>query len=146
MTDTSDTTLAIATFEASLATVAKSDVDIVPEFFSRFFAAHPEQREGFYRPGATQGAMVNEMISFLAAVAAREEWVLGAIEDSMAKHQSYGVVAPELFKSALDILVETMAAVAGTEWRAEYADLWSLLTSQLMQQIRQAYQGPDVQA
>lgn len=114
-----------ALIEASLEAVALSDKDIVPLFFERFYAAYPEQRDCFSRPNATQGTMVNEMLSFLAALAANEPWVEKSIADCIAKHQSYGDVTAEKFEGAISILIEVMTHEAGPNWCPAYSDLWN---------------------
>lgn len=131
-------------FNASLEAAAASGVDIIPEFFSRFFAAHPEQRDSFCRPNSTQGAMVNEMILMLGGIAAGDAWTNEALETSVGMHQSYGEIGPDLYDSALTILRQTVATSAGTAWREDYDAVWHQLGSQLTQKIKTIHKGGNV--
>lgn len=133
-----------ASFDASLLAAATSDQDIVQEFFTRFFARHPGQRDSFNRPNTTQGAMVNEMIALLEAIAAQEIWADQTLESSVALHQSYGEICPHLFESALNILKDTMASVAGEKWHPEYELSWQQLIKQTQDKIEKIFgEGAD---
>lgn len=109
-----------ALLQEALEAVADSGIDIVPLFFERFFEIHPEQRDSFNRPVATQGAMVNEMLEYICAIAVREEWVEASIAATLAKHHSYGDINGALFGSALNILTDALAAAAGAAWTPEF--------------------------
>ncbi|WP_225008838.1 globin [Novosphingobium percolationis] len=125
-----------STLLASLDAVAETDIDITPIFFERFFAAHPEHRDSFNRPQATQGAMVNEMIEYLAALEVNDPWALEAIDAMVAKHHSYGDISESVFDDALDILVETLEEVAGERWTAQNSARWRAQASRMKGRIR----------
>lgn len=111
--------------KASLEAVVASGIDIVPEFFARFFAIWPEQRDNFQRPLATQGQMVTEMLDFLMAQASGEVWVARSFESCVDRHHSYGAIAPADFARCLTLLVETLAHAAGPCWKPEFTRAWS---------------------
>lgn len=117
--------------EASIEAVARADVDIVPAFFERFYAAHPEQRDNFNRPGATQGAMVNEMLTILGLLADDKAASDALVADCLARHHSYGDIAGTDFTEAVQILMETMQAAAGPAWLPDYSTAWSTLLGRL---------------
>lgn len=121
-----------ALMEASLEVVANSGIDIVAEFFDRFFAAYPEQRDSFQRPQATQGAMVTEMLDYLLAQGAQEGWVDGSFAECTQRHDSYSNIAPVDFANTLRILVQTLAFAAGAEWRPQFSDVWGRQIEGLM--------------
>lgn len=114
-----------ALIEASLEAVAASGIDIVPEFFARFFAHWPEQCDNFQRPLTSQGEMVTEMLDFLIAQASGEGWTVESFESCMDRHHSYADIDPADFAQSLAILVETLAAVAGPGWKPEFTLAWS---------------------
>lgn len=128
--------------DASLEAVAQSGVDIVPAYFERFYSTFPEQLEAFNRPNATQGAMVNEMISFIAASASEEAWVDAAVDDTAARHSSYGEISPDQFKRAIDILIEVLANAGGAAWRPEHTDVWLVHAKRIEARLRQFQTQP----
>jgi hemoglobin-like flavoprotein len=124
MNQTPHQTAQASLLEASLEAVAASGVDIVPEFFNRFFAAWPHQQDSFNRPQATQEAMVAEMLDFLLAQASGEQWIEASVQDCMDRHHSYADIQIDNFEQSLTMLVETLASAAGDAWRPEYAAAW----------------------
>ncbi|MFM6830671.1 MAG: globin [Novosphingobium sp.] len=118
-------------FEASIEAVALTSIDVVPMFFDWFFQAQPEQRDNFNRPGATQGAMVNEMIAFLADLACGDASVDHRIHDCISRHHSYGAIASAQFAEACEVLHETMKSAAGRNWVPEYSRVWAMLIDRL---------------
>lgn len=122
--------------EASLEAVVGDGLDIVPFFFARFFAAHPDQQHNFQRPQATQGAMVNEMLDYLIAIDGNEVWLKDALDATLAKHHSYGDLAVPVFESALNILVTTLAQAAGGRWTPCFQAEWDRRIGAVMAMIR----------
>lgn len=120
---------------ASLEAVALSGEDIVPHFFGSFFRAFPEQRDLFQRPQATQGKMVNEMISLIQGVAANLEWVDEVMVDCVARHHRYGNLTVSQFRIAIDILIETLATIASSGWRTEFSHAWSTVVDQMIRRL-----------
>lgn len=121
----------LALLENSVEAVAGSGIDIVPEFFDRFYAAWPEQRDNFNRPGTTYGAMVNEMLSVLALLAGTDNGSEMVMADCIARHHSYGQIAGADFASAVRLLMDTMRHAAGSAWQADHTNVWEKLLARL---------------
>ncbi|MBC2670603.1 globin [Novosphingobium piscinae] len=124
--------------EASIEAVAGTGLDVVPEFFARFYEAWPEQRDDFSRPATTQGAMVNEMLAILAALATDDPVGDALIADCTARHHSYGAIAAADFTEAARMLMDTMQRAAGSAWRAEHTQVWSALLTRLRDAVDRA--------
>ncbi|MEL0252526.1 MAG: globin [Novosphingobium sp.] len=120
----------VTRFAASIEAVALTGVDIVPLFFERLFERYPEQRDNFQRPAATQGAMVNDMITMLAQFASGSPTARATLHDCLDRHQSYGPIAIEHFTEAWNILLKTCEVVAGGDWSTRFSQLWSNLIPQ----------------
>lgn len=121
---------------ASLDVVAETGIDITPIFFDRFFSDHPDQRDAFNRPQTTQGAMINEIIDFIIALEADDDWITDAINSTVAKHHSYGDISPVDFENVLRTLVETLSTVADQRWTFDFSQAWFTQISRLMKIIR----------
>lgn len=121
----------LALLENSVEAVAGAGIDIVPEFFDRFYSAWPDQQDNFNRPGTTHGAMVKEMLSVLALLAGNDNGSDLVLADCLARHQSYGQIAGPDFANAVRLLMETMRQAAGSAWQVEYTDVWEQLLAQL---------------
>jgi hemoglobin-like flavoprotein len=125
--------------ERSLYAVAESGEDITPYFFDRFFARHPDQKAMFFQPAVTCGAMVNEILDSLLALASREGWVTASIHNLVVAHRCYGNFPLPLYAELLDLFVETLAGLAGERWSDEYDAAWRQVTSELYALIASAH-------
>ena len=136
--DTIDNEL-VAILEESLCAVAEADEDITPHFFDRFFAEHPEHRAEFFHPSITCGPMVNEMLENLMALAMQESWVRGNIQGLVIAHRSFGDIPLPIYGKTLDLLVDTLAKVAGDRWTPEFDAAWRNQCAILKDIIARAY-------
>lgn len=108
----------------SLEAVAEAEVDIVPVFFARFFGAHPAERANFHNPASSQGAMVNEIMDTLLAIASGEEWVPLMLRNQVRTHHDHGDIALERYAQALDLFVTVLAEAAGPRWLPAHERAW----------------------
>lgn len=125
--------------EQSLYAVAESGEDITPHFFARLFARHPDQEAMFFQPSVSCGAMVNEILESLMALANRESWVSGSIHNLVISHRCYGDFPLPLYAEVLDLFIETLAELAGERWSAEYEAAWRSATADLQALIAHAH-------
>ncbi len=109
---------------ASLEGIAERGVDIVPAYFARFYAAFPGDEANFHNRAASQGAMVNEMLTMLLAQAAGETWVPMIMRAQVTTHYSHGDIALSQYRDALSMLVDVLADAAGPDWSAAQDAAW----------------------
>lgn len=115
---------AAAIMEQSLECVADSGVDIVPLFYEHFFALHPEQRTQFQNDSHSYGTMANEIMAMLLALAEGEQWVGTMMHSHLMTHQSHGDFSPNHYTDVLSVFIDTLAAVAGDQWRPGHEAAW----------------------
>src|SRR3546814_7596121 len=68
--------------------------------------------------------MVNEMITSVLALASNEAWLTNSVQNFVAAHRSYGDIPPDAYARLLDVLVDTLAQVAGSRWTDEFETAW----------------------
>ena len=110
--------------ERSLWAVAEADRDITPIFFDRLFARYPEQRRSFHHVDSTCGAMVNELIETLMGLATGEDWVERSTQSLVMAHRCYGDIGLPLYADSIDMLIDTLAEVAGHGWSKAFDAAW----------------------
>lgn len=137
MTELADT--AGDVLERSLYAVAESGEDVTPHFFKRFFARHPDQEAMFFQPSVSCGAMVNEILESLIALATQEGWVETSIHNLVIAHRCYGNFPLPLYAELLDLFVETLADLAGPRWTAEFDAAWRQVAARLYALIARAH-------
>lgn len=108
----------------TLDAVAAADTDIVPLFFARFFADHPAEQVNFHNPGSSHGAMVNEILDTLLALASGEDWVELMLRNQVRTHHDHGDIALERYAQALDLFIAVLADAAGPAWSADQHRAW----------------------
>lgn len=123
----------------SLDAVAAAEVDIVPVYFARFFAQVPADEAMFLNRAASQGAMVNEMLTMLLAQASGEEWVPMMMRAQVTTHWDHGEIPLERYRQALDLLVDVLAETAGPRWRREYDAAWRGQVERMFALIARVY-------
>lgn len=124
---------------ASLELVAEAGVDIVPVYFERFFAQCPADSAMFHNRAASQGAMVNEMLTMLLAQAASEEWVPMMMRAQVTTHWDHGTIPLERYRDALDLLVDVLADTAGPRWLPEHDAAWRGQMERMLALIARVY-------
>ncbi|MDE2595837.1 MAG: globin [Sphingomonadales bacterium] len=113
-----------AAMEQSLDAVAEAGIDIVPVVFARLFAAHPQDRAMFHNPGASEGAMVTEIMTMLLAQAAGEPWVPMMMRHQVATHHDHGLIPVERYRQTLDLFIDVLAETAGPRWLPAHEQAW----------------------
>ncbi|NBC37551.1 hypothetical protein GTZ99_13430 [Novosphingobium sp. FSY-8] len=123
----------------SLEVIALADVDIVPLYFTRFFATYPDEEGNFYNKTSSQGLMVNEMLSMLLAQAEGAEWVPMMTRTQVITHRDHSDIALERYRGALDLLVAVLAAAAGDGWTPAHHAAWQGEVDRLFTLIARAH-------
>lgn len=124
---------------ASLEAVAAADVDLVPRFFARFYGAHPQDRVMFHNPGSSHGAMVNEIMDTLLALASGEEWVELMLRNQVRTHHDHGDIPLDRYAQALDLFLDVLADAAGPAWTADCQHAWRAQADRMMAIITRWY-------
>lgn len=124
---------------ASLELLAMRDVDLVPRFFARFYADHPEDRAMFHNPGSSHGAMVNEIMDTLLALARDEEWVELMLRNQVRTHHDHGDIALERYAQTLDLFLAVLAEAGGAQWQADWDQAWRKQADRMMAIITRWY-------
>lgn len=123
----------------SLEAVAASDIDIVPVFFTRFFAEFPAEQANFHNPRSSQGLMVNEIMTMLRALAADEDWLPMMLRTQVRTHHDHGDLALERYRDVLNLFVTVLVEVAGTRWRPAYEQVWREQAARMFAMIERYY-------
>jgi hemoglobin-like flavoprotein len=133
--------MAVATTTAELMaqSLALVERDIVPEFFARFFAGFPAEERNFHNRATSQGTMINEMISFLLALAEGEDWLPTLLQTQVLTHHDKGDIALERYRDSLRLLVDVLADAAGPGWNAEHDHAWHETADRLYAMIERYY-------
>src|SRR3546814_10271806 len=64
------------------------------------------------------------MITSVLALASNEAWLTNSVQNFVAVHRSYGDIPPDAYARLLDVLVDTLAQVAGSRWTDEFETAW----------------------
>lgn len=113
--------------------------DIVPEFFARFFGGFPAEERNFHNRATSQGTMVNEMLSFLLALAEGEYWLPTMLQTQVLTHHDKGDIALERYRDSLHLLVDVLADAAGPGWTPAMDHAWRDTADQLYAMIEGYY-------
>ncbi len=125
--------------ERSLWAVAEADRDITPIFFERLFSRYPQQRRYFHHADSTCGAMVNEMIETLLGLAAGDGWVERSTQSLVLAHRCYGEILLAHYTDSIDMLIDSLAEVAGDRWSKQFETAWREQGSALKALIARVY-------
>lgn len=117
----------------SLECIAARDIDIVPRFFTRFFAAYPAERERFCNRTSSEGLMVNEMLSMLLASAAAEPWLATMMRAQVNTHHDHGDIAIDQYAAAFAMLVDVLREASGEHWIPAAEAAWQAHASALLE-------------
>lgn len=104
----------------SLEGIALADIDVVPLFFEKLYERYPAEKPNFLNPEHSHGAMANEMMTMLLALAQGEDWVPTMMRIQQFTHRSFGDIAIERYGQALETLVDTLGDAAGAHWQPAY--------------------------
>jgi methyl-accepting chemotaxis protein len=118
-------TLQVELLETSFDLLAPRGDELVARFYSRLFETAPSTRQLFEHVD-----METQKQSLLATLISVREalrdltTVVPDLEELGERHVGYGA-RPEHYPVVASVLVETMAELAGPDWRTEYATAWS---------------------
>lgn len=123
----------------SLEAVAASEVDIVPVFFERFFAAHPLECGNFHNPRSSEGLMVNEIMAMLLALAADEDWLAMMLRNQVRTHHDHGDLTLERYRDVLDLFVTVLGDTGRPRWKPAYEAAWREQAARIFALIERYY-------
>jgi hemoglobin-like flavoprotein len=122
--------------EQSLELIAQAGTDVAPLFFEKLYERFPGEKPNFLNPDHSHGAMANEMITMLLALAQGEGWVPTMMRIQQFTHRSFGDIAIERYGQALETLVDTLRDAAGDYWQSCHEAAWRAQTAHLFQIIK----------
>lgn len=136
---TTTTLPAHALMLSSLDLLAAQDIDLVPRFFARFYASHPQDQAMFHNPASSHGAMVNEIMDTLLALARGEDWVELMLRNQVRTHHDHGDIALERYAQTLDLFLAVLADAGGAQWQADWEQAWRDQADRMMAIITRWY-------
>jgi methyl-accepting chemotaxis protein len=115
--------LDLQSLETSFDLVAPRGDELMDEFYTRLFAAAPSVRPLFPRDLKTQKTMLLSALVLLRKSLRNLEGIVPTLRRLGARHVGYGA-RPEHYPVVGTALIESMAAIAGPAWTAEYEQAW----------------------
>ena len=117
--------LDLDSLETSFDVVAPRGDELVDVFYTRLFAAAPAVRPLFAHTDLRrQKAMLLSTLVLLRKSLRDLDAIVPKLRALGARHVAYGA-APEHYPVVGEILIASMAEVAGGAWRPEYGDAWA---------------------
>jgi hemoglobin-like flavoprotein len=122
--DTAGMPLDIDALESSVDLVAPRGDELVDIFYARLFAAAPSVKPLFAGTDLRrQKAMLLATLVLLRKSLRDLDAIVPKLRELGARHVAYGAV-PEHYPVVGEVLIASMAEVAGDAWRAEYEQAW----------------------
>ena len=115
--------LDLEALETSFDLVAPRGEELMDVFYARLFAAAPAVRTLFPRDMQTQKTMLLSALVLLRKSLRDLDAVVPTLRTLGARHVAYGA-RPEHYPVVGSVLIESMAAIAGPAWTAEYEQAW----------------------
>jgi hemoglobin-like flavoprotein len=116
--------LDIDALETSFDLLAPRGEELVDAFYERLFARAPEVRPLFGTDLRRQRAMLLRALVLVRRSLRDLEPLLPALRDLGARHVAYGA-RPEHYPVVAEVLIESMAALAGGAWSERHAAAWA---------------------
>ena len=116
-------TLDLEALETSFDLVAPRGDELMNAFYARLFATAPSVRTLFPRDMDTQKTMLLSALVLLRGSLRNLDEIVPTLHDLGARHVAYGA-RPEHYPVVREVLIGSMAAVAGPAWRLEYERAW----------------------
>ena len=117
--------LDVDALEASFDLIAPRGDELVDTFYTRLFAAAPAVKPLFARTDlAHQKTMLLATLVLLRKSLRDLGAVVPKLRELGRKHAAYGA-RPEHYPVVGEVLIASMAEVAGSRWRPEYGRAWS---------------------
>ncbi len=115
--------LDLQALETSFDLVAPRGDELMDEFYSRLFAAAPGVRPLFPGDMQRQKTMLLGALVLLRKSLRNLDAIVPKLRELGARHVAYGA-QPEHYPVVGTVLIASMAAVAGDEWKPEHESAW----------------------
>ncbi len=116
--------LDITALETSFDLVAPRGEELVDTFYTNLFTTAPAVQPLFAETDLTsQKAMLLGALVLLRKSLRNLDAIVPKLREMGARHVSYGA-EPEHYPVVGDVLIASMAEIAGDEWRPEYERAW----------------------
>jgi hemoglobin-like flavoprotein len=115
--------LDIDALETSFDLLAPRGDELVSTFYERLFAREPALRPLFGTDLRRQRTMLLRALVLVRSSLRELDAILPALRGLGARHVGYGA-RPEHYPVVADVLIESMAALAGPAWRDRHAAAW----------------------
>jgi methyl-accepting chemotaxis protein len=109
--------------ETSFDLVAPRGDELMDEFYFRLFEAAPEVRPLFPVDMRRQKTILLGALVLLRKSLRNLDAIVPTLRKLGARHVAYGA-KPERYPVVGAVLIESMAAIAGDDWRPEYEIAW----------------------
>ena len=109
--------------ETSFDLVAPRGDELMDEFYARLFAAAPAVRPLFPDDMQRQKTMLLGVLALLRKSLRDLDAIVPKLRELGARHVAYGA-KPEHYPVVGSVLIASMAAIAGDDWKPEYEDAW----------------------
>ncbi len=117
--------LALDALETSFDAVAPRGDELMDEFYARLFETAPAVQPLFAHVDLKkQKAMLLGALVLLRKSLHDLDRIVPALRAMGARHVSYGA-RPEHYVVVGEVLIASMAEIAGEDWRVEYAAAWA---------------------
>ncbi|MFL5935492.1 MAG: globin domain-containing protein [Gaiellaceae bacterium] len=115
--------LDLEALETSFDLVAPRGDELMDEFYARLFAAAPAVRPLFPKDMQRQKTMLLGALVLLRKSLRDLDAIVPKLRELGARHIAYGA-RPEHYPVVGTVLIASMAAVAGHEWKPEHEAAW----------------------
>jgi nitric oxide dioxygenase len=115
--------LDLQALETSFDLVAPRGDELMDEFYARLFAAAPGVRPLFPDDMRRQKTMLLGALVLLRKSLRNLDAIVPKLRELGARHVAYGA-RPEHYPVVGAVLIASMAAVAGDEWKPEHESAW----------------------
>ncbi len=108
----------------SLELVTRPEAELAAQLFGEFFKRHPEV-EPLFSPhsNAVRSQMVRETLKMVTDVWDEPSWLETYLLELGQRHAGWEVTR-EMFTWFEDCLLDTLAKIAGAEWKPAYDKAW----------------------
>ena len=115
--------LDLQALETSFDLVAPRGDELMDEFYSRLFAAAPAVRPLFPDDLQRQKTMLLGALVLLRKSLRNLDAIVPKLRELGARHVAYGA-RPEHYPVVGAVLIASMAAIAGDDWKPEHESAW----------------------
>jgi hemoglobin-like flavoprotein len=123
--------------ETSFDLVAPHGDELMDEFYARLFAAAPGVRPLFPDDMQRQKTMLLGALVLLRKSLRNLDAIVPKLRELGARHVAYGA-RPEHYPVVGAVLIASMAAVAGDEWKPEHESAFEIVAATMIEGAAQA--------